>query len=101
MINTIIESIPIIGGLWSKFWEWRNKKSVYNYLKENTENNATNKFKKTVEIANHVNLPENEVEEICSVHSEIDQCQEEPGNWGIYGPEKKSVYEERGIITLE
>lgn len=86
--------------LWDKYVERRDKEKIYNYLKEHTANNATDKFRKTVEIANNVNLEEGRVRKICSIHPEVDQCIQDPDNWGIYGPEKTSIYEERGILTL-
>ncbi len=85
----------IFDGVRNRIKEKADKKAVYNWLKNNTEDKSDFRFKSLFEIAKGTGLSEEKVKHICTIHKEIKQHKNE---FGIY--EWNSVYEERGMLTL-
>lgn len=84
-----------------KFLDYRESTRIYNWLKGNTSNKAGEQFRSTREIASWNNLTEDRVRYLCSVHKKIFlSTSGKEDMWGIYSREPKSVYEERGIISV-
>jgi hypothetical protein len=78
-----------------------NKRKIYKWLKANTSDKATNQFKSTEEIAKETSINENLVRSVCKQHKKIYAHNRKKEQWSLFGSEEKSVYEERGIRTLE
>ena len=72
---------------------------IYKWLKKNTTDVAGDQFRSCRVIASWNNLTQDRVRVICSSDKRIFLCinEQEDNMWGIYGHERKSVYEERGM----
>jgi len=82
-----------------KIINWHNKRKIYNWLKANTSDKAMKQFKTTEEIAKETSIDENQVRIACKKHKKI-YAHKNKEQWSIFGSEEKSVYEERGILSL-
>ena len=87
--------------LYKTILDYRESKRIYNWLKGNTSNKAGEQFRSTRAISSWNNLTEDRVRYLCSVHKKIFlSTSGKEDMWGIYSREPKSVYEERGIISV-
>ena len=81
--------------------EKRHKRRAYRWLLANTANKAGEQFRSTRAIASWTNLTEDRVRYVCSIHPAIflsTGAQEDM--WGLFEHTPRSVYEERGLLTL-
>lgn len=74
---------------------------IYKWLKENTTDKPGEQFRSTRTIASWNNLTEDRVRYICSIDKRIFLSTGDKENmWGIYERVPRSVYENRGLLTL-
>jgi hypothetical protein len=78
----------------------RKGRKIYLWLRDNTEDKAGEQFKSTTEISKALDIDEDQVRKICSRHKKIFEHSSQKDLWSIYGSEPRSVYEERGIISV-
>lgn len=83
-----------------KIINWYDKRKIYNWLKANTADKAMKQFKSTEEIAKATGIDEEQVRRVCKKHTKIYVHNRKKDQWSIFGSEEKSVYDERGILTL-
>ncbi len=111
-MTTVIDGI-VIGGaggaiagltvwlvqyLHDKVTERRDRKRVFNWLKDNTTDVPGNQFRSTRAIASWNNLTQERVRHLGSIDERIFlSTDNEKDMWGIYRRAGTSVYEERGI----
>ena len=77
-----------------------DKRKIYNFLKDNTADKAMKQFKSTEEIAKATGIDENQVRSVCKKHKKIFAHNRKKEQWSIFRSGEKSVYDERGILTL-
>ena len=81
-----------------KIFECVDKRSVYNWLKNNTKNDEGKRYRSTRAIASWTNLTEDRVRYICSIHRKIYlSTGEKEDMWSLYERGDRSVYERRGM----
>ena len=79
---------------------FKKSKKVISWLKDNTEDKAGKQFKSTTEISTALHIDEEQVRKICSRHKKIFKHARKEDLWSIHGSEPKSVYDERGVLTI-
>lgn len=82
-----------------KIIHWWYKRKIYEWLKANTTDQAWKQFKSTQEISKATGINENVVRSICTKHKNI-YAHKKNDEWSIFRRDAKSIYEERGILTL-
>ena len=99
-------AVSVVAGL--VFWlprkvrERRLKKRVFGWLVANTGDQAGYRFRSTRAIASGTSLSEEKVRALCASHQLIHlSTGKKPDMWGVLGPDDPSVYEERGLLTLD
>jgi hypothetical protein len=73
-------SVWLVGILREEYFKWRDKKRVLAFMKKNSTNVL---FRTTHAIASHVNLTEDRVIYICSVHPGITRNEKEIEVWRL------------------
>lgn len=85
----------------AKFLERRDKQRVHRWLSEHTSDKAGEQFRSTRAVASWTNLTEDRVRYICSVHPAIFlSTGDKEDMWGLFAHTPRSVYEERGLLTV-
>jgi hypothetical protein len=74
-------TIFLVGLIKEQILIWRDKRRVYNFLF--TDRNSVWKFRNTWTIASNVNLTEERVRFICSIHKKIKRSAEEDEVWQL------------------
>lgn len=88
--------------LHERFKEFVDKKTVYNWLKENTAKRVGEEFRSTRAIASWCNLTPDRVRYICSIHDKIFlSTGEKEDMWSLYERSERSIYDERGTINID
>lgn len=94
-------SVWMVQGIAKKIDKWKDERRVYKWLRENTSNETGNKFRSTRAIASWNNLTQDRTRYICSVHKKIYlSTGQQEEMWSIYDRGERSIYEERGILTV-
>jgi hypothetical protein len=83
-----------------KIYNCINRRKVFLWLKDNTKDKAGLQFKSTTDISKALQIDEEHVRKICARHKKIFEHARNKDLWSIYGSEPKSVYEERGLLTI-
>jgi len=74
---------------------------IYRWLKENTANEAGERFRSSRAIASWNNLTQDRARYVCSIDKRIFlSTGDKEDMWGIYEHVPRSVYEKRGIKTI-
>jgi hypothetical protein len=83
-----------------KYLCYKKSNKIYSWICSNTHDKAGEQFKSTTEISEALQIDENQVRIICKNHKKIFEHARKKDLWGIYGSEPRSIYEERGVITI-
>ena len=92
--------LALLYAIGRKIYNCRNRRTLFLWLKDNTKDKAGEQFKSTTEISKRLNIDEDQVRKTCSRHKKIFEHAHNKDLWSIYGSEPKSVYEERGVLTI-
>jgi hypothetical protein len=94
-------TVSVVRFLGTKYADWRDKKRVYHWLKDNSDDEPGKQFRSTRAIASWNNITENRVRYICSIHKKIFlSTGQKEDMWGMHRREPTSVYEKRGIPQI-
>lgn len=94
-------TVYLIRFLHEKISDSCESKRIYKWLKENSSDKAGEQFRSTRTISSWTNLTENRVRYLCSHHEKIFlSTGEKEDLWGLYDHTPRSVYEERGMISV-
>ena len=88
-------TVPISGWLVSYFRDIRDRRAVYKWLVNNTEEVAGKQFRSTRTIASYNNLTEDRIRFICSSHTEIFlSTGPKEDLWGVFekNPNRKRTF---------
>ena len=83
-----------------KIINWCNKRKIYHFLIANTADKAMKQFKSTEEITKATGIDENVIRSVCKKHKKIYAHKRSKDKWSIFGSEEKSIYDDRGLLTL-
>lgn len=75
-------------------------RTVYQWLRKNTQDEPGQSHASTVSIANGTGLPERRVREACFSDKRIYRASGDADQWSVWRKEPQSVYEKHGIIFL-
>jgi hypothetical protein len=102
----ILDSILLIlAPISAAVLEWpgakRDGNTIHQWLAENTRDEPADSHKSIFEIHVGTHIPEERVPTACLQDFRIFQALSQPGHYSIWRREPQSVYEKRGILTLD
>ena len=86
----------------AKWIEWSDKKRVYAWLRENTENKHGQQSALTREIASWTNLTQDRTRYVCSIHPKVFLVTVTPDErWSVYSRQLEGHPEPRDVETID